>query len=226
MSSVSETTLYGYWRSSTSWRVRLALNLKGADFKTVPVNLLEQEQLGPEYIQKNPGACVPTLELKLTSGETRYVTQSPAILELLEEIYPDPPLLPSDPFARAEVRAIVCLIACDTSPVQNLKVLAKAAEVAGATGDDAVAIKNEWGAYWISRGLASVEQALKPISGKYCYKDTVTLADVCLIPQVSNALRFGIDVSKYPTIARIADNLRELEAFQKSEPAKQPGAIQ
>ncbi|CAG8482468.1 9533_t:CDS:2 [Scutellospora calospora] len=189
--------LYSYYRSSCTWRVRTCLNWKGIDYETRFVDLLKDEH-----------ALVPTLEI-----DDVVLSQSVAILEYLEEIRPEKPLLPKDPYKRALVRSLVQAIAGDIQPLQNLSVL-KYLERSGAN-------KNEWIKFCICKGFDGVEKQLEKTQGKYCVGDEVTLADVCLLPQVYNARRYEIDLTNYPRIQKIADNLSKLEAFKKAHPHNQ-----
>ncbi|KAL2911851.1 hypothetical protein HK105_208701 [Polyrhizophydium stewartii] len=211
---MSDIKLYTYWRSSASWRVRIALHHKGIDFESIFVNLLKGEQASSrchpdEFKATNPTGLVPALVI---NGET--ILESPAILELLEELFPERPLLPKDPIARAKVRAIANIIGCDIHPVQNLRVLKYA-------GQDRMA---EWAKHFIDLGFEGLEKVVKGTAGKYCFGDEVTLADVFLVPQIGNAVRWGVDMSKFPTLAAIGDRLGELDAFRKAHPTAQPDA--
>ncbi|KAI8916198.1 glutathione S-transferase [Gorgonomyces haynaldii] len=201
--------LYSYWRSSASWRIRIILALKQLDYEYIPVNLVKGEQFNPEYLKLNPGGVIPTLVI----GNDTFV-QSPSIAELLEELYPQIPLLPKDPIQRARVREMINVIACDTHPVQNLKVLKYA-------GDDR---KQEWAKHFITLGFEALEKLLEKSSGKYSFGDQVTLADAFLVPQYYNALRWGVDLKQFPIINRVQENLHQLEAFQKAHADRQPDA--
>lgn len=211
--------LYSYFRSSAAYRVRIALNLKGLEYETVPVHLLKDggQQHSDAYKALNPTELIPTL----VDGELA-IGQSMAILEYLEEAYPEPALLPPDPAGRARVRAIAQSIACDIHPLNNLRVLKHLKRGLGV--DDAT--KDEWYRHWINVGLTSVEALLagNPATGRYCQGDQVTLADVVLVPQVFNARRYDCDLSAMPTIVRIADTCAQIEAFARAEPARQPDA--
>ncbi|KAJ8327145.1 hypothetical protein QVD99_004998 [Batrachochytrium dendrobatidis] len=202
--------LYSYWRSSASWRIRIVLNVKGISFETVAVNLLKGEQKEEKYLAINPTALVPTLDI---DGE--LFMNSPAIMELLEDLHPDHPLLPKDPLARAKVRGVMSIICCDIHPVQNLRVIRYA-------GD---AHKDTWAKHFITTGFQGLEPVLKKTAGKYCFGDEITLADACLVPQVFNAKRWGVDMTQFPTIAGIDERLAELEAFKKAAPNAQPDAV-
>jgi len=211
--------LYGYFRSSAAYRVRIALNLKGVEYETVPVHLLKDggQQFSDSYKALNPTALVPTL----VDGDLA-IGQSMAILEYLEETHPDPALLPTDPAGRARVRAIAQTIACDIHPLNNLRVLKHLKHGLGVDEDT----KNAWYRHWIDVGLTSVEAMLAghPATGRFCHGDQVTLADVLLVPQVFNARRFECDLSAMPTVTRIVDACSELDAFVQAEPARQPDA--
>jgi maleylacetoacetate isomerase len=188
----SSVILYSYWRSSCSWRVRLALAAKGIKYEYKPIDLLKGEQSASSYTEINPLKEIPSL---LIDGHV--LGQSVAILEYINETRPDFPLLPKDPAGRAKVRQIVESIAGDTQPIQNQRVLKKVAEIAGEEQ------KAVWAKHWIQNGFEGVERILAKSAGKYSYGDEFTLADCCLIPQVYNAYRFGVDMSQFPTILRV-----------------------
>jgi maleylpyruvate isomerase len=209
--------LYSYFRSSAAYRVRIALNLKGLAYDTVPVHLLKDggEQLGSAYRAVNPTALVPTL-----AEDDWSVGQSMAILEYLEETHPDPALLPSDSRGRARVRAIAHTIACDIHPLNNLRVLKYLKHTIGVNDGQ----KDAWYRHWVEQGLAGVEALLASSTdtGQYCHGDSPTFADLCLVPQVANARRFGGDLSAMPNIVRIDAACTALPAFQQAAPANQP----
>jgi maleylpyruvate isomerase len=211
--------LYSYFRSSASYRVRIALNLKGLDYDTVPVHLVRDggEQLQPAYRAVNPDAIVPTL----VDGDDVLV-QSLAIIEYLDETHPQPPLLPAKPADRAFVRSIALQLACEIHPLDNLRVLKYLKQTVGATD----AVKDEWYRHWVAHGFGTLEARLASDArvGSFCFGDTPTLADLCLVPQVFNARRFKIDLSPYPTIVRLADHAVTLDAFHRAAPAQQPDA--
>ncbi|MGR3909187.1 maleylacetoacetate isomerase [Burkholderia sp. SR8] len=211
--------LYSYFRSSASYRVRIALNLKQLPFDTIPVHMLRDggEQLKDAYRAVNPDAVVPTL----VDGDAT-LQQSLAIIEYLEETHPEPALLPKDPVDRAYVRAIALQVACEIHPLNNLRVL-KYLKHTLKVPEEA---KNEWYRHWIEAGFASLETRLAndPRTGKLCFGDTPTLADICIVPQVFNANRFSIDTTRFPTIQRIADHASTLDAFKAAEPGAQPDA--
>lgn len=211
--------LYGYFRSSAAYRVRIALNLKGLAYETVPVHLLKEggQQFSPEYRALNPIALVPTL----VDGDFT-LTQSLAIIEYLEETYPLPPLLPSGAQDRARVRAIAQTIACDIHPLNNLRVLRYLKHELKAGEEE----RNAWYRHWVSQGLAAVEKMLtgSARTGRYCYGDEPSLADACLVPQVANARRLDCDLSALPIIVRIDAACASLAAFEQATPARQPDA--
>jgi len=205
--------LYTYFRSSAAYRVRIALNLKGVAYEAVPVNLLKGEQRQEGYRAVNPQQRVPSLD---TGGAT--LIQSPAILEYLDEAYPEPPLLPVGVANRAKVRAVASLIACDIHPLNNSGVLAYLKTRLG--HDQAAA--DEWYAHWVREGFDAVEALIEP--GPYAFGSRVTLADVYLVPQVFNARRFNVPLDAYPKIAAVDEACAALTAFQDAAPANQPDA--
>jgi maleylpyruvate isomerase len=211
--------LYTFFRSSASYRVRIALNLKGLNYEQVPIHLRRGggEQFSAVYKTINPQALVPALE---DSG--RILTQSLAIIEYLEELYPNPPLLPTAAADRALVRSMALIIACEIHPIQNLRVLVHLKNDLKQPDDDL----NLWARHWIGLGLSALEQLVisGPKRGKFCFGDTPTLADICLIPQLANARRFGCDLSVYPTLLRIETACNALPAFGNAAPEKQPDA--
>ncbi|WP_395061420.1 maleylacetoacetate isomerase [Paraburkholderia silvatlantica] len=210
--------LYSYFRSSASYRVRIALNLKNLSYEYIPVHLVRDggEQLKPAYRQVNPDAIVPSL----VDDEGHTLQQSLAIIEYLEETHPEPPLLPKSPVDRAHVRSLALQVACEIHPVDNLRVLKYLKHTVGA--DDAT--KDAWYRHWIETGFATLEQRLAsdPRTGKLAFGDTPTVADLCIVPQVYNANRFKIDTSRYPTIQRINDYALTLDAFARATPGEQP----
>ncbi|KIN13676.1 maleylacetoacetate isomerase [Vreelandella titanicae] len=212
------TTLYGYFRSSAAYRVRIALNLKGLDYDQIPVNLVKGEQRGDDHLMRNPQGLVPSLVL----DDSSVINQSLAICEYLDEVHPEPALLPINALERARVRALAQSVACEIHPLNNLRVLKYLVREMGA--DEAA--KLAWYHHWIAEGFTALEATLSnaPSSGDFCHGDTPTLADICLIPQVYNTERFECDLSAYPTIQRIAANCRSLPAFEKAAPEVQPDA--
>ena len=206
--------LYTYFRSSAAYRVRIALNLKNIDHELVTVNLLKSEQQGEQYLTKNPHGLLPTLET-----EQGVLSQSMAILEYLEQSYPDAPLLTGDAWQQAKIRSFCYAIACDIHPVDNLRVLKYLSNELGVE-DDA---KNAWYRHWVEIGFAKLEQQIDDKSD-YCVGNTITMADVCLVPQVFNAYRFKVDMTAYPKIAAIYERCNKLAAFSDAAPQNQPDA--
>ncbi|MGY3237330.1 MULTISPECIES: maleylacetoacetate isomerase [unclassified Bradyrhizobium] len=207
--------LHGYFRSSAAYRVRIALNLKGLGAEHLPHHLRKGEQCAPAYLAINPQGLVPALE----NDAGAVLTQSVAIIEWLDETHPNPPLLPKDSLQRAKVRAFALAIACDTHPVQNLKVLARLRELGLA--EEKV---QDWAA-WVNReGLSACETLIKDGPGPFCFGDAPTLADLCLVPQLANARRFGVDVSAYPRLLKAEAAAKALPAFSNAAPEKQPDA--
>ncbi|XP_073465221.1 maleylacetoacetate isomerase isoform X1 [Aquarana catesbeiana] len=207
-SALVKPLLFGYFRSSCTWRVRIALALKGIQYDQQPINLIKDggQQLTDEFKRVNPMLQVPALRI---DGVT--LSQSLAIIEYLEETRPSPALLPRDPVQRARCRMISDHITSGIQPLQNLAVLKK-------VGDGS----QEWAQHFITRGFQALEQLLQDTAGRYCVGDEVTMADLCLVPQVANADRFKVDMAPYPTISRINQSLMKLEAFQVSHPSRQP----
>jgi len=211
--------LYGYWRSSASYRVRMALNLKRLEYQQRPVHLVRDggQQKAPDYLALNPQGQVPTLR----HGD-RVLTQSLAILEYLEDVFPEPALLTGDPDGRARIRALCSVIACDTHPLNNLGVLKYLVGTVGVTEDAKLA----WYRHWVTRGLDAFERLLADSdeTGQCCHGDRPTLADCCLLPQVYNARRFDCDESRWPEIGRISTHLIDIPEIQRAAPENQPDA--
>lgn len=209
--------LYSYWRSSAAYRVRIALNLKQLSFETIPVHLIKDggQQHSAEYQLLNPNQLVPTY----VDGELS-LNQSLAIIEYLDEMYPEPVLLPEDPAVKAQVRALALDIACDIHPLNNLRVLQYLTGPLALNEDQ----KTEWNHHWLHTGFRALEQRLQTTAGEFCYGDSVTLADVCLVPQMYNALRFKLDTLEYPTISRIYHHCQQLAAFALAAPEQQSDA--
>ncbi|XP_054987194.1 maleylacetoacetate isomerase isoform X1 [Sorex araneus] len=209
MTESGKPILYSYFRSSCSWRVRIALALKNINYETVPINLIKDggQQFSAEFRTLNPMMQVPALTIDGTT-----IGQSLAIIEYLEETRPTPRLLPQDPKKRAQVRMISDLIAGGIQPLQNLSVLKQVGQ------ENQLA----WAQKAISNGFKALEEILKHTAGKCCVGDEVTMADLCLVPQVANAERYKVDVTPYPTISRINKSLLAMEAFQVSHPSRQP----
>ncbi|WP_431024796.1 maleylacetoacetate isomerase [Halomonas sp. H5] len=212
------TTLYGYFRSSAAYRVRIALNLKGLAYDQAPVNLVKGEQRFDAFLARNPQGLVPAL----VTDDGARLTQSLAICEYLDERYPEPALLPADAAGRARVRALAQSVACEIHPLNNLRVLKY---LTGELGLDEAA-KMTWYRHWITEGFAALEAQLsrEAGSGDFCHGDTPGLADLCLVPQVFNAERFACDLAPYPRIRRIVANCRALDAFARAAPEAQPDA--
>ena len=207
--------LHGYFRSSAAYRVRIALNLKGLSTEHLPHHLRKGEQCAPAYLAINPQGLVPTLE----GDDGAALTQSLAIIEWLDETHPNPPLLPKDPLRRAKVRAFALAIACDIHPVQNLKVLARLRQLGVA--EEKV---TEWAAWANREGLSACEALIKGEQGPFCFGAAPTVADLCLVPQLANARRFGVDVTAYPRLLEAEAAAREIRAFADAAPDKQPDA--
>ena len=207
--------LHGYFRSSASYRVRIALNLKGLSTEHLPHHLRKGEQCAPAYLAINPQGLVPTLE----NDAGVILTQSLAIIEWLDEIYPNPPLLPEDSLRRAKIRAFAMALACDTHPVQNLKVLARLRQLG--LPEEKV---TEWAAWANREGLAACETLIAGEERPFCFGAAPTLADLCLVPQLANARRFGVDVAAYPRLLRAEAAAKEMKAFADAAPDRQPDA--
>jgi len=211
--------LYGYFRSSAAYRVRIALNLKGIGYQPRLVHLTRGggEQFAPDYAKINPQKLVPTLVDDHTA-----LTQSLAIVEYLDETHPEPPLLPRDALARARVRAIALAIACDIHPLNNLRVLRYLTRDLGLSED----AKNRWYRHWVETGMAAVEAMLAghADTGRFCHGDQPTLADIALVPQIANARRFDCDLGQCPTALGIDAACQTLPAFRAAAPANQPDA--
>jgi maleylpyruvate isomerase len=209
--------LYAYWRSSSSWRVRIGLGLKGLAHEIVPVNLLAGEQFGEAHLARNPTAQVPVLEVE-DGGETHRLVQSIAILEWLEERFPSPPLLPADPWGRARVRALAEHVNSGIQPHQNATVLRRIGELVPGGA-------KAWAAHWNATGLRALEAAVKDGgAGRFCHGDAPGLADAYLVPQLFSARRFEVDVSQFPTLLRIEEACAALPAFRSAHPDVQPDA--
>ena len=206
-------TLYTYFRSSAAYRVRIALALKGVAYASAPVNLLKGEQKSPGYAAVNPQRRVPSLDI----GDA-VLLQSPAILEYLDEVHPDPPLLPVGAAHRARVRAVCSIIACDIHPLNNSGTLAY---LKGPLGHDQAAA-DAWYAHWVREGFEAIERLLEP--GPFAFGSRVTLADVYLVPQVFNARRFNVSLDAYPKIASVDAACAALDAFRAAAPGNQPDA--
>lgn len=209
--------LYTLSRSSASYRVRIALNLKKLPYESIPKALLKGEHRTPEYLAVNPQGLLPALEI-----DGVVLSQSLAIIEYLDERYPDPRLLPADPIARAHVRSLALAIACDIHPINNLRVLAYLRRELN-QDDEGV---NTWYRHWIVEGFRGLEVELSRHSTnrRFCYGDTLTLADVCLVPQIFNARRYKVDLTPFPTIEAISRHLESIPEFAAARPEVQPDA--
>lgn len=207
-------TLHSAWRASAPYRVRIALNLKGVAYGYAPVDLAAGGQREDAYKAVNPQMLVPTLE-----ADGRLLTQSLAIIEWLEETHPTPPLLPHDPFDRAVVRAMAGIVACDIHPVNNLRIL----KALAAMGQDETA-RNAWVERWVREGFDALEPMVAEHGRGWSFGDAPTLADCCLVPQVYNARRFGVDLGPWPAITSIAGAAQAHPAFVAAHPDQQPDA--
>ncbi|SCA55507.1 putative maleylacetoacetate isomerase [Candidatus Terasakiella magnetica] len=209
--------LYDYWRSSAAYRVRIALNLNGQAYEHICVHLVKDggQQHSADYKAKNPQGFIPALELE----DGTILSQSMAILEYLDETTPEPAFLPASPKERAIVRSLAQIITSDIHPVNNLRILQYLAGELGVEDEP----KMTWYRHWITKGFDALEARLG--DDTFCFGDTPTLADICLVPQVYNAHRFKVDMTPYPKIARINETCLKLEAFQKAVPENQPDAV-
>ena len=209
--------LYSYFRSSASFRVRIALGLKGLGYDYRAVHLLKKEQLAPAYSELAPAQLVPLLK-----DGAALIAQSLAIIEYLDETHPEPPLLPGDALARARIRALALDVACEIHPLNNLRVLRYLVKDLGVS-DEA---KNGWYRHWVESGLTAVERQLAGslYTGRYCHGDTPTLADCTLVPQIFNAQRLDCRLDHVPTVMRVFDACMALDAFERAQPANCPDA--
>jgi maleylpyruvate isomerase len=209
--------LHGYFRSSAAWRVRIALNLKGIPHAQAFRHLRKGEQSAPDFLAKNPQGLLPALDV---AGQGT-LTQSLAIVEWLDETQPGPRLLPADPWARARVRSLAEIVACDIHPIQNLRVLQY---LKRQLGQEQPAI-DAFARHWIATGLAAFETRLgEAETGAFCHGDAPGLADLCLVPQLGNARRFGLDLAAYPRVLRVEAACAALPAFAEAAPERQPDA--
>ena len=209
---MAKPVLYDYFRSSASYRVRIALNLKGIDFEPRPVSLVQGDQQAESYRALNPQGFVPMLEI-----DGHRLTQSLAIIVYLDQTHRDPPLMPADPADGAHVRALAMAIACDIHPLNNLRVL-KYLRGPLALSEEA---KDEWYRHWVAEGLAALETMAKPRAGAFLFGDSPTIADICLVPQMYNARRFDVPLDDYPTLLRADASATALEAFAAAHPDRQ-----
>jgi maleylacetoacetate isomerase len=209
--------LYTYFRSSAAFRVRIAMNLKGLAYEPVFVHLPKGAHRDPAYAKVNPQALVPTL----ITDDGLHLAQSLAIIEYLDETWPQPPLIPREPKARARVRSLSLLIACEIHPLNNLRAL-QYLKREMKQGEDQV---NAWYRHWIAEGLGKLEAELRsPATGRLCHGDAPTMADCCLVPQIFNAQRYQCELAPYPTVMRVFGECMKLEAFDRAQPSKQPDA--
>jgi maleylacetoacetate isomerase len=209
--------VWGYFRSSAAYRLRIALNLKGISTEFEPIHLGKGEQFEKAFREVNPQQLLPVLEVAY-KGNTERLIQSLAIIEFINEMHPEPPLLPDDPLARAQVRAMAQIVACDIHPLNNLRVLKYLRDPLG-HDDEAV---NAWYAHWVIAGFEALEA--KCGDGGFCFGDAPSLADICLVPQVFNARRFNVDMAQFPRIQAIDAHLAALPAFADAHPSKQSDA--
>lgn len=212
--------LYGFFRASAPFRLRIALNLKGIAYESVPVNFRTAAQRSEEYLKINPQGRVPALVL----DDGTVLTQSMAIMEYLDEVQPAPAFLPADPVGRAKVRALAQVVACDIHPLNNVSPLNFLKKELGV--DEAGEL--QWYRHWVAQGFEAVEALLAKSSatGPYCYGDVPGLADICLVPQVFNARRYNCPLEEYPTLMGVFDALMKLDAFDSAQPDKQPEAAE
>jgi maleylacetoacetate isomerase len=209
---MSRPVFYEYHRSSAAYRVRIALNFKGVDYESRPVNLLESEQRSDDYRELNPQGLVPMLEI-----DGHRLTQSLAIIVYLDQAFPDPPLVPRDPADGAHVRAMALAIACDIHPLNNLRVLKYLKNELGQPQEQV----DRWYAHWITEGLTALEAMAKAGAGRFLFGDEPTIADVCLLPQLYNARRFNVPIGDWPTLLRAEENALRLDPFAAAHPDKQ-----
>ena len=209
--------LFTYFRSSASFRVRIALNLKGIAYEPVSIHLAKGEHRQPRYADAYPQGLLPTL---VTDGD-EALSQSLAIIEYLEETHPSPPLLPRDALGRARVRSLSLLVACEIHPLNNLRTLQYLRK---SLNQDEAGVKN-WYRHWIADGLARLEGDLaRGPTGTFCHGDVPGMADCCLVPQVFNAKRYDSDLDAYPTVMRVFEACMKLDAFDRAQPSRQPDA--
>jgi len=210
--NMADVKLYSFFRSTATWRVRIALNLKKVPHDMAMVWVREDAHEHPDYRAINPHGFVPAMQV----GEQSF-GQALAMLEYREEVYPDPPLLPKDPLARAQVRAAAALIACDLHPLNNRRVLHYLKDDLELTK----AAVTAWEAKWVTAGYAGLEAQMAPLAGQYLYGDSISIADLCLVPQVENGNRAGVDLAEYPTLHRVYRRLIDLPEFKDAHPSNQ-----
>ena len=209
---MARTILYDYFRSSASYRVRIALNLKGIDYEQRAISLVQGEQQAPSYRQLNPQGFVPMLEI---DGER--LTQSLSIIVYLDQKYREPPLMPAQPADSAHVRSLALAVACDIHPLNNLRVLKYLRGPLGVSEE----AKDEWYRHWVAEGLAALEEMARPKAGAFLFGDTPTIADICLVPQLYNARRFSVPLTDYPTLRRADETASAHAAFADAHPDRQ-----
>jgi maleylacetoacetate isomerase len=209
---MTRPVLYDYFRSSAAYRVRIALNLKGVDYESRPIDLRDDQQKSDEYRALNPQRFVPMLEI-----DGHRLTQSLSIIVYLDQVYPEPPLMPRDPAEGAHVRAMALAVACDIHPLNNLRVLKYLKNVLGHSQDEIDA----WYVHWVTEGLAALEAMAAPRAGAFLFGDSPTIADVCLVPQLYNARRFNAPLELFPTLLRADENANRIEAFAAASPERQ-----
>lgn len=210
---MSSIVLYNYFRSSTSYRVRIALHLKKLSYEYRPINLLKGEQHSEEYRKLNPVGGVPTLV-----HDGKVIPDSVAIIEYLEQIHPTPSLLPGDAYSAARARQVCQIINSSMHPMGNLRLMQYLDKNFGLNSQEQ---KEEWIQYWLQQGLSALETTAKEFAGKYFFGDVVTMADLFLVPQLFSCQRFNVDLKPYPLLTEISDNCLKLEAFQKAHPGRQ-----
>jgi len=206
---MTKPILFDYFRSSASYRVRIALNLKGVDYESVPVDLAGGAQKEASYRERNPQSFVPMLEI-----DGRRITQSLAIIDYLDATHPEPKFVPADPGERAHVLALALTVACDIHPLNNLRVLKY---LTGPLGQDEEA-KNQWYVHWVTEGLGALEAAARERSGRFLFGDAPGLADICLVPQLYNGRRFNVPLDDFPLLVRVDEEANRLDAFAKAHP--------
>lgn len=207
-----QAILYDYYRSSAAFRVRIALNMKGVDYESRPVNLLESEQRSDEYRSLNPQGLIPMLDI-----DGHRLTQSLAIINYLDLRFATQPLLPARAAERAHVVALAMMVACDIHPLNNLRVLKYLKSQLGHSQEEI----DSWYAHWISEGLPAMEALAAPRAGKFLFGDAPTAADICLVPQLYNARRYNVPLDDYPTLLRADENASKLDAFARAHPDRQ-----
>jgi maleylacetoacetate isomerase len=207
--------LYSFFRSSAAYRVRLALSIKGVEHETITLNLPQGEHRAPDFVALNPHRTIPVID-----DDGVVLMQSLAIIEYLDARYPEPRLIPQDPLKRARVQAFAQVIACEIHPLNNLRVLRHLRSELGLDEERVSA----WVRHWIGESFVSLEALLSESAGRYCFGDELTLADVCLVPQMYNARRFGCDLTPFPSIVRVTEALRALPEFARAAPELQPDA--